>query len=592
MARGSEKTAALEAADCSGNDYKCFLGTHKDRVLRELDTMRLESFVKRLWKKDATCWTGADEGQWLGWLDIVSQQLEQEKRFSDLAKEYHKKGIEHAVLLGMGGSSLCVEVMRQTFGSAAGYPEMIVLDSVVPAQVLATAKQIDPEKTVFIVASKSGSTTEPNVLLQYFYDETKKVVGDKAGHHFIAITDPGSSMERQAQDLKFAHIFHGVPTIGGRFSALSNFGMIPAAIMGINCKSFLSKAQTMVEACGPGTTAAENPGVYLGTIMGVLARDGRDKVTVVTTPEIHSLGTWLEQLIAESTGKEGKGLVPVAAETLLDPEHYGKDRLFVYIRLQSAADAKQDDAIQALEKAGNPVVTINMHDSKDLGAEFFRWEVATATAGHIIGINTFNQPNVQESKDFTKEYLKEYDDKGKLPENKLLFEAGSLKLYADEQNGRYLESAVGSEKNADKKLTALLEKHIGRLKDGDYFAINAYIHCCPEMEEKLQVIRDLVQSKFKVATTVGFGPRFLHSTGQLHKGGPNSGVFLQITSDDAKDLEIPKEKYSFGILKEAQSLGDFKALSSRDRRLLRVHLPKNVESGLKTLTETIKAAFS
>ncbi|MBX9567560.1 MAG: bifunctional transaldolase/phosoglucose isomerase [Candidatus Obscuribacterales bacterium] len=559
------------------------LGSYEKPVKDLLNTLKSNKFTSRLWARDAKLWTGEDEDKWLGWLLVVTEQIKNQAQFDKLSQTIKERKFTHAVLLGMGGSSLCVEVMRQVFGKHPEHPEMIVLDSVVPAQVEAARAQIDPAKTVFIVASKSGSTTEPNVLCQYFYDETKKVVGDKVGEHFIAITDPGSSMEKRAQDWKFAHIFHGVPSIGGRFSALSNFGMIPAAVMGINTAELLKHAESMVKACGADAAPEHNPGVMLGTIMGTLTEEGRDKVTIIASPAIHSLGTWLEQLIAESTGKDDRGIIPVASETLADPAVYGEDRLFVYVRLESEADREQDKKVEALEKAGNPVVKIALPDKLHLGAEFFRWEIATATGGAIIGINAFNQPNVQESKDFTKEYLKEYETKGALPTNTLLFEEGIFKLYADEANTKTFK-----EETAEPSAKGYLATHLAQLDPGDYFGINAYIECVPRLEEKLQKIRDLVMKKHQVATTVGFGPRFLHSTGQLHKGGPNTGVFLQITCDDKKDLAIPGEKFGFSVLKEAQSLGDFKALSSRRRRLLRVHLPADIDAALDKLYELVK----
>lgn len=559
------------------------LHKYEEAVNAELAKLASKDFCKRLWAKDAGLWTGADECKWLGWLDIVSQQLSELSKLDASAKKLLEGNFKHLVLLGMGGSSLCVEVMRQTFGKQNGFPEMLVLDSVVPAQVLAIRKAIDPASTLFIVASKSGSTTEPNVLCQFFYDECKKVVGEKAGDHFVAITDPGSSMEARAKEFKFAHTSYGVPSIGGRFSALSNFGMLPAALMGLDLKSLLSNAAEMVAACSAEHEPKDNPGVLLGVILGVLSREKRDKVTLVASPAVASLGTWLEQLIAESTGKDNKGIVPIAAETLSSPDTYGKDRLFVYLRLDTNPDAGQDAKVEALEKAGHPVVRIDIPDTLHLGAEFFRWEAAVATAGAVIGINAFNQPNVQESKDFTKAYLAEYAVEGYLPENRLLGCEDGFEAFADDENIKFFKQELGN----DNSIESILRAHLDRLGEGDYFAINAYIECCPRLEQKLQKIRDLVLSKFKVATTVGFGPRFLHSTGQLHKGGPNSGVFLQITSEDKQDLAIPGEKYGFAVLKEAQALGDFQALSSRNRRLVRLQLPADVDAALEKIAQML-----
>lgn len=578
MANGTE--GGVAQAFRTGN-LSCSLGSYRDIVMKELAELRKKEFVGRLWRKDASLWTGADESSWLGWLDIVAEQLQKTDEFASIAKTVKDAGFKSAVLLGMGGSSLCVEVMRTTFGDRAGHPKMFVLDSVVPAQVAGIRKQINPSETLFIVASKSGGTTEPNVLCQYFFEETRKEVGDKAGQHFIAITDPGSSMEQRAKDWKFLKICYGVASIGGRFSALSHFGMVPATVMGLDTHKILTTADTMAKDCKE-TDPEKNPGVFLGAVMGVLARDAKkNKVTIITSPGVVSLGTWLEQLIAESTGKDGKGLIPVAGETTATPEEYGDDRLFVHVRIASNACDIQDRKVDVIEQSGRPVVRIELKDVYELGSEFFRWEVATATAGAIIGINAFNQPNVQESKDFTKDYLKSYEQNGSLPQNKLILEESGFKVFADDENTkRYVPAGKTT-------LPELLKAFIGSLEPGDYFATNAYIDCCEELADVIQKPRDQVKAKRRVATTVGFGPRFLHSTGQLHKGGPNAGVFLQITSDDAEDVAIPGEKYTFGVLKEAQSLGDFKALSSRQRRLIRVHLPKDVKGALTKLAEML-----
>lgn len=561
------------------------LGTHQAEVDAKLQQFDKDKVVSRVWQKDSSLWTKADENKWLGWLEVTAQQLKHETMFKQLSDDIRAAGFKQALLLGMGGSSLCVEVLRLTYGVKTGFPDMHVLDSTVPAQVLRTKNALDLSKTILIVASKSGGTTEPNVLLQYFYDEVKKTVGEqKVGEHFIAITDPGSSMEKTAIQLKFRKIFHGVPEIGGRFSAISNFGMIPSAVMGYDVANFLQHAQKMADACGPNTNVRENPGALLGTVMGTLANKGIDKVTIITSPAIASLGSWLEQLLAESTGKLGKGLIPVAHEKVEAPQNYGKDRLFAYVRLASDPDAAQDKAVKALIDAGLPVIRMEMPTKEDLGAEFFRWEFATAVAGVALGINAFDQPNVQESKDYTKKFLAEYTEKGKLPEDILLHEEDGIKLYVDQKNKAEFE------KSGAKDLDAIVKHHLSRIKDGDYFATNAYIDRDPDNERRVNELRTRVLESKHVATTVGFGPRFLHSTGQLHKGGPNTGVFLQITSDDTKDVQIPEEKFTFGILKQAQALGDFLALSNRDRRLLRVHLPPDVERGLNRLKQAINAA--
>lgn len=554
----------------------------------QIDEFEAISAVQKVWRRDASLWTGKDEDKWLGWLDVVEQQLADVQAFEQLSQTVRKHGYKQAVLLGMGGSSLCVDVLRQTFGVREGFPDMHVLDSTVPEQVATIRRKLDLSKTLVIVSSKSGSTTEPNVLLEYFFAETEKTVGaTDAAKQFMAITDPGSSLEKLAKDRGFGHLFHGVPSIGGRFSALSNFGMIPAAVMGIDVKSFLEKTKVVVNLCKATGKLEDNPGAMLGVLMGVFARDGRDKITVQSSPPIAALGAWLEQLMAESTGKNGKGLIPVSGEKLEPADKYGADRLFIYVRLANGADKNQDAAFRKLHDAGQPVVQIEIADKMDLGGEFFRFEFATALAGAVLKINAFDQPNVQESKDYTKQFLSEYDKTGKLPEDSPLYEEDGIKFFADATNKAELERAVGNKLT----LNSLIAAHLKRIKAGDYFALNAYLDRNDQNSKQLEGLRTRVLEKLDVATTLGFGPRFLHSTGQLHKGGPNSGVFLQITSEDQEDVSIPKEKFTFGVLKNAQSLGDFLALSKRNRRLLRVHLPADVERGLDRLDKAFQAAL-
>jgi transaldolase/glucose-6-phosphate isomerase len=544
--------------------------------------------VKRLWQGDASLWTGADEGDWLGWLRITEAQLAQFQRFQSIAEEVKAAGFKHALLLGMGGSSLCPEVMRMTFGRIPGYPELHVLDSTDPAQIRAIEKRIDLASTIFIVSSKSGGTLEPNIFKQYFFERARQVVGEsEAGRRFIAITDPGSHMQQVAEQDNFRHIFYGLPTIGGRYSALSDFGMVPAAIMGIDVLRFLTITEKMVQACGPAVPIELNTGGVLGTILGVLAQDGRDKVTIIPSPGLHDLGAWLEQLLAESTGKVGKGLIPVDREELGAPEVYGNDRVFVYLRLESAPDAEQDKAVERLERAGQPVVRITLHDAYDLGAEFFRWEVATAVAGSIIGIHAFNQPDVEASKIATKKLTSEYEQTGSLPAEAPFFQAGGIQLFADKTNVEALRNTAGKQ-----TLDGYLKAHLSRLSAGDYFAVLGYIEMNEAHETALQNIRHSVRNTKRVATCLGFGPRFLHSTGQAYKGGPNSGVFLQITCDDAADLPVPGQKYTFGVVKAAQARGDFQVLAERGRRALRVHLGADLVAGLKTLAAAILNALA
>ena len=544
--------------------------------------------MKRLWDRDASLWTGDDESKWLGWLDIVEEQAAHQDELQRFAKEVHLRGFEHILLLGMGGSSLCPEVLRMTFGRIPQFPNLHVLDSTDPAQVKAFEHQIDIAKTLFIVSSKSGSTLEPNIFKQYFFERTKQTVGaNNAGKQFIAITDPGSKMQQVAEGDHFLRIFFGRPSIGGRYSALSNFGMVPAAAIGIDTKKFLSRTAEMVRACGPGTSVEENPGAALGIILGTAAKAGRDKVTIITSPGISDLGAWLEQLLAESTGKIGKGIIPVDREALTSPDVYGNDRVFAYVRLENGVDADQESKVAAIEKAGHPVVRITMADTYDLGAEFFRWEIATAVAGAIIGINAFNQPDVEASKIATRNLTSEYEKTGSLPAEKPILEDGGVKLFTDDKNAADLAKAAGG----DKSLAGYLKAHLTRIKAGDYFAVLGYIQMNAEHEQSLQKIRHAVRDKKHVATCLGFGPRFLHSTGQAYKGGPNTGVFLQITCDDAVELPVPGQKYTFGIVKAAQARGDFQVLAERGRRALRVHLGSNLKAGLASLEAAVQKAL-
>lgn len=543
--------------------------------------------MKRLWDRDASLWTGTDESNWLGWLDIVEEQSAQREHLQKFAKEVQTRGFEYILLLGMGGSSLCPEVLRMTFGHIPHFPVLHVLDSTDPAQVKAFEHQIDISKTLFIVSSKSGSTLEPNIFKQYFFERTKQTLGGhEAGGHFIAITDPGSKMQQVAEADKFLHVFFGRPSIGGRYSALSNFGMIPAAAIGLDTRKFLSRAAEMVRGCAPSAAVQENPGAALGIILGAAANAGRDKVTIITSPGISDLGAWLEQLLAESTGKIGKGIIPVDRERLGSPDVYGNDRLFAYLRLENDAHTDQDAKLDALEKAGQPVVRITMSDIYDLGAEFFRWEIATAVAGAIIGINAFNQPDVEASKLATRSLTSEYEKTGSLPSEKPFFEDSGMKLFSDEKNAAELAKLA-----SDKSLAGYLNAHLSRIKAADYFAVLGYVQMNAEHEKALQEIRHAVRDSKHVATCLGFGPRFLHSTGQAYKGGPNTGVFLQITCDDSVQLPVPGQKYTFGIVKAAQARGDFQVLAERGRRALRVHVAGDLKAGLARLQSAVKTAL-
>ena len=558
-------------------------------VKTNLDDWRANGKVRRLWERDAALWTGTDEDKWLGWLTVVDEQIGSIAHLKKVAEDAKSAAFTDILLLGMGGSSLCPDVFALTYGKNAGFPQLHVLDSTDPAQVKAIEKKINPAKTLFVVSSKSGTTLEPNIFKQYFFEVAKKAVGaDQAGSRFIAITDPGSKMQKVAEADRFRNIFAGVPSIGGRYSALSNFGMVPGGAMGLDTSEFLSRTHEMVKACRPIAPVEENPGVVLGAILGTAARAGRDKITFVASPGISNLGAWLEQLIAESTGKQGKGIIPVDRESLGAPDVYGKDRVFAYLRLETAPDADQDAKVDALEKAGQPVIRIKVADKYDLGQEFFRWEIATAVAGSIIGINAFNQPDVEASKIVTRDLTTAYEKTGSLPAEKPVLEDKGIKLFTDQINADALAKAAGN----DKTLAGYLRAHLNRIGAGDYFAVLGYIEMNDDHEARLQKMRHAVRDKKKVATCLGFGPRFLHSTGQAYKGGPNSGVFLQITCDDANDLPVPDQKYTFGIVKAAQARGDFQVLAERKRHALRVHLGADVNAGLQTLDAAIRQALS
>ncbi len=529
---------------------------------RTLDDWRAGKKIARLWSRDASLWTGKDESKWLGWLDIVETQLQGVSRFVQFAREVRERGFTHVLLLGMGGSSLCPEVHALSFGRQDGFPELHVLDSTDPAQLLAVEKRVDLGRTLFIVSSKSGSTLEPNIFKQYFFGRS-----GRDGSRFVAITDPGSKMQQVAEQDKFWRIFSGVPSIGGRYSALSDFGMIPAAAMGIDVPMFAGLAEGMVQACSPSHPVEQNPGVVLGAVLGTLALAGRDKITLISSPGIHDLGAWLEQLLAESTGKIGKGLIPVDREPLGAPSVYGSDRVFIYERLEPAPDPEQDRAVAALEAVGHPVVRLSVPDVYHLGAEFFRWEIATAVAGSILGINPFDQPDVEAAKVATRRLTSAFEQTGSLPPEKDVVKIG------------------------DASLVERLRAHLAAVHPGDYFALLAYIEMNQAHEDLLQRIRRKVRDVKKSATCLGFGPRFLHSTGQAYKGGPNTGVFLQLTADDARDVPVPGQKYTFGVVKAAQASGDLEVLRERGRRALHVHLGSDVSAGLAQLASAVERAL-
>ncbi|HZR60941.1 MAG TPA: bifunctional transaldolase/phosoglucose isomerase [Xanthobacteraceae bacterium] len=559
----------------------------KKEVGKAAEDWRSHGKIRRLWDEDASLWTGRDENDWLGWLDVIDAELRDMPSLNEFAEEIRERPFKDALLLGMGGSSLGPEVLAESLGSAKGFPKLHVLDSTDPAQVAAFERKIDPAHTLFIVSSKSGTTLEPNVLMDYFFDKAAAAIGGAdAGRHFVAITDPGSALERTAKAKNFHRVFYGVPSIGGRYSVLSRFGMVPFAAMGRDARAFLQSACAMARSCGDEVPPQQNPGVELGLIIGTAALRGRDKVTVIASPSIASFGAWTEQLLAESTGKHGKGVIPIGDEAVGAPAVYDAHRLFIYVRDAAHPDAAQDKAIDALEGAGQPVVRIGLKSPEMIAQEFFRFEIATAVAGALIGINPFDQPDVEASKVAARELTDAYEKSGTLAADTPVFRQNGIALYTDARNADALRQA-----GADSTLESWLGAHFGRIHDGDYFGVLAYVERNDAHTRTLQELRTAVRDKKRVATCMQFGPRFLHSTGQAYKGGPNSGVFLQITADPVADVQIPGRKASFGVIEAAQARGDFRVLAERGRRVLRAHLAEDIDSGLAALTKAARRAL-
>jgi transaldolase/glucose-6-phosphate isomerase len=541
--------------------------------------------VQRLWARDAALWTGADEGRRLGWLGTVDDQLALISHLRQAAETTRSAGFTHALLIGMGGTVLGVAALARTLGKVAGFPELHLIDSTDPAQIQAVEKKLDLARTLVIVSSKSGSTLEPNALREYFFERMKAAVGPaEAGRRFVAITDAGSKMQYAAEAHHFRRIFFAGSGIGGRFSALSDFGVVPAALTGVDVARLLGQAEEMAHACSASVPAEENPGVVLGVIMGVGARTGRDKVSLVVSPGMQALGVWVEQLLTASLGKGGGGLLAVEGEPLGPPAAYGPDRLFVYLRLESAPDAGQDAAVAALEAAGQPVVRIAVAEPYGLGAEFFRWQFATAVAGSVLGVNPFDQPDIEGSKVATRKLTLEFEKRGAMTAETPLRQGDGLALYTDVKNARALDTG-------DPTMVGALKAHFARVKAGDYVALLPYLEMGPATEGALQGLRAFVRDRLRVATSVGFGPRYLHSSGQAYKGGTNAGVFLMITADDPADLPVPGHKYTFGVIKAAQARGDLQVLAERGRRVLRVHLGRDARAGLAALDKAVRQAL-
>jgi len=531
-----------------------FNSAELESILASFDKKNL---IRHVWQRDHVVWKPDPNGivNRLGWLTVAEQIYEKIPSLYSFVRDVRDRGFHTVVLLGMGGSSLGAAVLRQAFGTAKGYLNLIVLDSTVPAEVIAVVEMIKPEHTLFLVSSKSGSTTEPIVLYQYFRRLLNSVKGQhEAGQNFVAITDPGSPLALMAEEQQFLHTFLNIPDFGGRYSVLAYYGLVPAALIGMDIEMLLERAKYMQHECGPGIQADKNPGAWLGAVISTMALKGKDKLTLVTSPCIDGFGLWIEQLIAESTGKEGKGIIPVVGEPLVNPKYYGNDRLFIYLRMEDDDNSIVDEALNHIGSSGQPILTLKIQDKYDLGAEFFRWEFATAVAGSVLSVNPFDQPDVQKSKELTEHILEEYGNTGHLPQT---------------------------------SSAATVTELLAEVEEGKYFAIMAYFRQTVEVNEALLDLRRRIVQRYCIATTLGYGPRFLHSTGQLHKGGPNSGLFLQLTAEHEKDLLIPGKPYTFGVVVDAQATGDFQALCAAGRRVASIHLAHQDNYDIRQLTEKL-----
>jgi glucose-6-phosphate isomerase len=518
------------------------MGLRLREMEKILSDFERRDIVNRIWHKDHTVWKPNPEeiGNRLGWLQVVDLMDEIIPELERFAMEIKDGGFHHVVLLGMGGSSLGPEVLRQTFGNAPGYPPLLILDSTVPAQIESVVKLIEPKHTLFVVSSKSGTTIETLSLYRYFRNLVEKEAGRaKAGANFVAITDESTPLEGMSVEEHFRKVFLNPSDVGGRYSVLSYFGLVPAVLTGVDVKKVIESANKMQESCAPCADIHDNPGLWLGALTGSFAIHGRDKLTLVTSPSIKSFGLWVEQLLAESTGKEGRGIIPIIDEPLLDPQYYGDDRLFVYLRMKGDENSEADEAITRLEITGQPIIQIEINDQNDLGAEFFRWEFATAVAGIVLGINPFDQPDVKAAKDATRKVLEALQTSPKAPG---IPSCGAL--------SQWLEQA----------------------RPDNYLAFMAYLKQTPAVDRAFALLRRRITEKYSISTTVGYGPRFLHSTGQLHKGGPNKGLSVQITANRSKDVNIPGKNYTFGMLTEAELQGDYRALKGKRRKVIRIQL--------------------
>ncbi len=558
-----------------------WLGTDEQRAELQavLEVMSAERYVARIWDKDASLWTSEPSQQEkiesrLGWLRLPERCLPRVGELGQFADGICQEGFEHVVLLGMGGSCLGAWALERIVEARAGYPSLKVLDSTVPGEVLRVTESINPELTLFVVGSKSGATTEVLSFFEYFYGQILQIKGERAGENFVVITDQGSALAEIADQRGLRATFENWPDVGGRFSVLSYFGMLPAALAGLPIAQILEGGQAMAAACGPSVPPEQNPGLRLGALLGACYQLGRDKITLLTPAELDSFADWVEQLLAESTGKQGKGLVPVVREPLGEPEVYGDDRLFVHIHL--AGDERLSSLVSELAQDGHPVIDIELSEANSIGQEMYRWEMGTAVAAARMGINPFDEPNVQESKDKTRQVLAEYAQAGQLPQFTPDVVEEPLSFCG----------AAGADSAAE-----ALRQLFGQAQPGDYVAIMAYLPCTVHTEQVLAAIRGQIRDALRVPATLGYGPRFLHSTGQLHKGGPNTGLLIQLVAEDGSGVPIPGKEYDFATLKEAQALGDFAVLQQRGRRVLRIELGREVDRDLATLAKVASEAL-
>jgi len=579
----SAKTTEKQSGEKGPLDLQVLeLGGYARGVKERIQSLKKMQFGARLWQKDPGLWKEdpADQAvitRALGWLDIAEKMQGKVEDLLRFAGQVREAGFRQVVHMGMGGSSLAPLAFRRILPPGVLGLPLAVLDTTDPETILNLERSIPIAVTLFIVASKSGTTAEPSAFEEYFFAKVKALKGDRAGENFVVITDPGSALEKQAKERKYRRIVPGHVDIGGRYSALSPFGIVPGALMGLDISDLLGRARRMQKACGPDVPVEENPGIVLGAALGELVGRGRDKLTFLIPEALGSLGLWLEQLLAESTGKEGRGILPIAEEPVGKPDSYGADRIFVKMAVQGESDEALEGLVQELIRRGDPVITIELGERRDLVQEFYRWEVATAALGAVLRINPFDQPNVQESKDVTNRLLAQVRQTGKLPEPHWALRGDPLSFYGKEEgkDGRELLKAFFDQAGPDQ-----------------YMSLQAYLPENQSIFEGLQAIRKRIRDHFRLATTLGFGPRFLHSTGQYHKGGPNRGLFLQLTAADSADASIPDAPYSFGVLKQAQAWGDFATLQKHGRRILGIHLGRNPIGGLNTLHRILEESLS